>query len=412
MAGKIAVLLSCYPRMSETFVAQELLGLEQAGLDIEIISLMRPETAQRQPVNDEIRAPVHYLPYSLVFDLPAFVAAWSRQRRQANYAAAFAVFRRDLKRDFTTGRMRRFAQALVVADRLASRYSRLHANFIHKPATVADYVGLLTGLQWTCSAHAKDIWTEPEWDLRDKLKRLEWVVACTRHGFERLRALAADPGRVHLSYHGLDLKRFASFGGSRRPRTGAGASDCLAILTIGRMVPKKGFDTLLQAMALLPPDLCWRLTHIGSGSEAEMLKALAGALGIADRIDWLGTLDQRQVLNHYRAADLFVLPCRVAADGDRDGLPNVLVEAASQRLAIASTAVSGIPELIRDGVEGLLVPPDDPARLSAALLRLARDPDLRDGLGGNAERRVRSEFDHDRSIAFLSALFEGRRAAA
>jgi glycosyltransferase involved in cell wall biosynthesis len=412
MAGKIAVLLSCYPRMSETFVAQELLGLERAGLDIEIISLMRPETARRQPVNDEIRAPVHYLPYSLIFDLPAFVAAWRRQRRQARYGAAFAVFRRDLRRDFTSGRIRRFAQALVVADRLAPRYNRLHANFIHKPATVADYVGLLTGLAWTCSAHAKDIWTEPEWDLRQKLERLQWVVACTRHGVDRLRALAADPSRVHLSYHGLDLARFAPLAGSRPPRTGADAADSLTILAVGRTVPKKGFDTLLQALALLPPELAWRLDHIGSGGESEMLQAAARTLGIADRIDWLGTLDQPQVLEHYRRADLFVLPCRIAADGDRDGLPNVLVEAASQRLAIVSTTVAAIPELIRDGAEGLLVPPADPARLAAALLRLARDPELRDMLGRNAERRVRSEFDHHGSIAFLMALFDGRRAAA
>jgi glycosyltransferase involved in cell wall biosynthesis len=412
MAGKIAVLLSCYPRMSETFVAQELLGLEQAGLDIEIISLMQPETAQRQPINDEIRAPVHYLPYSLIVDLPAFFAAWRRQRRQPNYAAAAAVFRRDLRRDFTTGRIRRFVQALVVADRLASRYSRLHANFIHKPATVAHYVGLLSGLGWTCSAHAKDIWTEPEWELRDKLGRLDWVVACTGHGVERLRALAPDPGRVHLSYHGLDLKRFAPFEGMRAPRAGASAADCLRLLTVGRTVPKKGFDTLLQALALLPPDLCWRLRHIGSGSEAGTLKQLAEELGVADRIDWLGTLEQPEVLKAYRTADLFVLSCRIAANGDRDGLPNVLVEAASQRLAILSTTVSGIPELVRDGVEGLLVPPDDPPRLAAALLRLARDPALRDALGRNAERRVRSEFDHHRSIAFLTALFDGRRAAA
>ena len=199
---------------------------------------------------------------------------------------------------------------------------------------------------------------------------------------------------------------------SRPPRTGADAADSLTILAVGRTVPKKGFDTLLQALALLPPELAWRLDHIGSGGESEMLQAAARTLGIADRIDWLGTLDQPQVLEHYRRADLFVLPCRIAADGDRDGLPNVLVEAASQRLAIVSTTVAAIPELIRDGAEGLLVPPADPARLAAALLRLARDPELRDMLGRNAERRVRSEFDHHGSIAFLMALFDGRRAAA
>jgi glycosyltransferase involved in cell wall biosynthesis len=412
MTGKIAVLLSCYPRMSETFVAQELLGLEQAGLDIDIISLMRPETTQRQPINDEIRASVHYLPYSLIFDLPAFVAAWRRQRRQPGYGAAVAAFRRDLRRDFTTGRVRRFAQALVVADRLAGRYRRLHANFIHKPATVAHYVGLLTGIGWTCSAHAKDIWTEPEWELRDKLRALDWVVVCTRHGVERLRALAPDPASVHLSHHGLDLRRFSTFDEPRPARTGNGARDRLRLLTVGRTVPKKGFDTLLEALALLPSDLCWRLSHIGSGTEAEALKTLAARLGIADRIDWRGTLDQPEVLRAYRDADLFALPCRIAENGDRDGLPNVLMEAASQRMALVSTTVSGIPELITDGVEGLLVPPDDPPALAAALVRLMRDPALRDALGRNAERRVRSEFDHHRSIAFLMALFDGRRAAA
>ena len=412
MTGKVAVLLSCYPRMSETFVAQELLGLEQAGLDIEIISLMRPETAQRQPVNDEIRARIHYLPYSLLFDLPAFAAAWWRQRRQPRYAAALAAFRRDLRRDFTTGRIRRFAQALVVADRLAGRCSRLHANFIHKPATVAHYVGLLTGIGWTCSAHAKDIWTEPEWELRDKLRCLDWVVVCTRHGAERLRALAADPASVHLSYHGLDLRRFSAFDGLRPGRTGNGPADCLRLLAVGRAVPKKGFDTLLEALALLPRALCWRLSHIGSGTETEALQGLARRLGIADRIDWRGTLEQPEVLAAYRDADLFALPCRIAENGDRDGLPNVLVEAASQRLALVSTTVSGIPEFIGDGVEGLLVPPDNAPALAAALLRLARDPALREALGRNAEHRVRSEFNHHRGIAFLMTLFDGRRAAA
>ncbi len=130
------------------------------------------------------------------------------------------------------------------------------------------------------------------------------------------------------------------------------------------------------------------------------------------RIDWRGTLDQPEVLRAYRDAELFVLPCRIAGNGDRDGLPNVLIEAASQRMAMVSTTVSGIPEFITNGVEGLLVPPDDALALAAALLRLARDPALRDELGRNAERRVRSEFDHHRSIAFLMALFDGRRAAA
>src|SRR5690606_15495250 len=175
---------------------------------------------------------------------------------------------------------------------------------------------------------------------------------------------------------GLDFTRFpAPPDPAPDPaRDGSDAAAPVRLLAVGRAVEKKGFDHLLEALAALPPGLHWRLVHIGGGPLSAALRTRARALGLADRVAWRGPQPQQAVLAACRDADLFVLPCRIAADGDRDGLPNVLMEAQSQRLAVLSTRVSGVPELIEDGVTGMLVPPGDPAALSAALAALIADP--------------------------------------
>ena len=174
-----------------------------------------------------------------------------------------------------------------------------------------------------------------------------------------------------------------------------------ALYVVARAVEKKGLDTLLDALALLPPGLHWRLVHIGAGARLRKLKRRARRLGLDGRIAWQGARPQQTVLAALRAADLFVLPSRVARDGDRDGLPNVLMEAQSQRLAVVANRVAGIPELVRDGETGVLLPPGDPAALARAIEQLARDPALRGRLGSAAETRVRAHFD---SAAWLDQL--------
>ncbi|WP_353643180.1 glycosyltransferase family 4 protein [Mesorhizobium sp. WSM2239] len=403
---KIAVVLKGYPRLSETFIAQELLGLERAGLELVLVALRRPTDAKRHPVHDEIRAPVHYLPEYLHEEpwrvLRALLACLPRPA----FLRAARAFVSDLRRDRTRNRFRRFGQALVLAAEWPGEAEWLHAHFIHTPASVTAYASLLRGVPWTCSAHAKDIWTSPDWELAGKLASARWVVTCTRTGFEHLKALAGGKGRVHLSYHGLDLARFGPFDGKRPERDGSAPADPVVLVSVGRAVEKKGYDTLLRALALLPGDLSWRFEHIGGGEQLDRLKVLAEELGIAGRVTWKGALAQEEVLEHYRRADIFALACRIAADGDRDGLPNVLVEAASQKLTCVSTDVSGVPELLADGENGLVVPPDDPAPLAGALERAIRDPALRKRLGEAAEKRVRGYFDHMSSIRQLEALFE------
>ncbi|MCD7109234.1 glycosyltransferase family 4 protein [Rhizobium sp. DKSPLA3] len=403
---KIVVILKGYPRLSETFIAQELLGLEQSGLELSLISMRHPTDRKRHPVHDEIRAPVLYLPEYLHQEpLRVLRGLWAAVRRPG-FRTAFAAFRRDLARDISRNRVRRFGQAAVLAAEWPEGGNWLHAHFIHTPASVAAYTSLLTGIPWTCSAHAKDIWTSPDWELADKLATNRWTVTCTESGFHHLRTLAADRTTVHLSYHGLDLARFAPFTQPRRPHDGSDLADPVVILSVGRAVEKKGYDLLLKALASLPADLAWRFVHIGGGTLAKSLKDMATDLGIADRIDWLGAMAQEDVLARYRASDIFALACRIGADGDRDGLPNVIVEASSQRLVCLSTTISGVPELLSDGENGLLVPPEDPEAIANALERAIRDPELRKRLGDAAERRVRQDFDYHTSITQLRNLFE------
>ena len=405
------MVLKGYPRLSETFIAQELLGLEKAGLPLAIISLRRPTDVKRHPVHDEIRAPVHYLPEYLRDEPGRVLRAWFIARRLPGYGRAFRKFVRDYAKDRTRNRIRRFGQALVVAAEFPADADWLHAHFLHTPASVTAYASDMLGIPWTCSAHAKDIWTTPEWELRDKLNAARFVVTCTRAGFEYLRSLIPGRQTVHLSYHGLDLSRFGRPATPRPRRDGSIASDPVILLSVGRAVEKKGYDILLDALALLPTGLHWRFVHIGGGEKLPELKDQAGKLGLAERITWRGALAQEEVLDHYRSSDLFVLACRIARDGDRDGLPNVLLEASSQGLCCVSTSVSGVPELLTEGVNGLVVEPENPAALAAAIERAIREPILRERFGGAAEETVCTRFDHHVSIDQLTALFASVRPA-
>ena len=405
MRGTVAFILKGYPRLSETFIAQEIRALEERGLAIAIVSLRRPTDACAHPVHAEIQAPVSYLPEYL-WHAPARVwRAWRAVRRMAGYRGALRTWLRDLLRDRTANRARRFGQALVLANELPPGTVHLHAHFLHTPASVARYASLMTGLPWSCSAHAKDIWTSPEWEKTEKLADCRWLTTCTAVNRDHLAALA-PPGRVGLAYHGIDLARFPPSGdGPRSRRDGSDPDDPAVILSVGRAVAKKGYDDLIAALAALPGALSWRLVHIGDGPLGGSLRRQAREAGIAGRITWLGAQPQDVVLANYRAADLFVLASRIADDGDRDGLPNVLMEALSQRVAAVSTRVSAVPELIEDGVSGVLVAPGDRPALAGAIARLIADPERRAALGAAGEARVAGEFPMRRGIDRLAERF-------
>ena len=405
----VAVVVKGYPRLSETFIAQEILALERLGLPLLIVSLRRPADGRVHELHRAIRAPVLHLPEYLRDSPGRVLAGLTGQLTNPRLARTLLAWLRDLRRDPTANRVRRLGQALVLAAELPAGVGRLHVHYLHTPASVGRYAALLLGLPLSLSAHAKDVWTIPDWEKREKLRAAEWTVTCSRMNLEHLRALA--PGAdVELVYHGLDLARFPA--PDRRPGPdGTDPANPVRIVTVARAVEKKGLDLLLAGLARLPVDLHWRLEHLGGGPLLPLLEAQAAALGLAGRIAWLGTATQDEVLGALLRADLFCLPARVAADGDRDGLPNVVMEAMSQELPVVAARVAAIPEIVRDGVTGLLVPPEDPDAVASAIARLAREPALRSAMGRAGRRRVAEEFGAERGVARLAARF-GLAAAA
>jgi glycosyltransferase involved in cell wall biosynthesis len=401
---RVAFVLKGYPRLSEAFIAQEIAALERGGLDILIVSLRRPADSRRHPIHDEIRAPVRYLPEYLLREPLRVLRAWLAIRKTPGYRIARATWLRDLRRDPTPNRIRRFGQALVLAAELPPDVERLHAHFLHTPASVTRYAAILRRLPWSGSAHAKDIWTTPEWEKREKLAECDWLVTCTCVNRDHLSALA-PAGRVELVYHGIDLARFAPAPSIRIGADGSDGRHPVTILSVARLVEKKGTDVLIDALARLPKELHWRFVHVGGGPLKRSLQRQAADLGIADRITWKGARAHDEVLEEYRQADLFALACRVARDGDRDGLPNVLGEAQSQGLACVATRVSAIPELIADGASGVLVQENDAAALAAALEALIRDPARRRALGEAGRARVRARFTLEANFARLAVKF-------
>lgn len=396
-----------WPRLSETFVARELLGLERRGFSLRVVSIRGPREAQRQPVAERLRAPVHYLPPEGARGLPALLAAAAATvaRRPR---AALAALRRALGRVRARGAepLRRWLEAcwLVEALRLGrgSSVRHLHAHFLHAPAELAEHAASMSGLGFSATGHARDIYTSPPEELAARVGAADFVLTCTDYNRRHLCALpGVDGRRVRLCYHGVELEAFPP----------AASCDTSRLLSVGRLVPKKGHDQVLRALALLRAhgeEFQWEL--FGAGPLEAGLKALAAELGLGSRAAFHGAVAHPRLAARLSEGGVAVFGCVEAEDGDRDGLPNALLEAMAAGLPVVATAVSAIPEALRDGVDGLLVPPRDPAALAAALRRLRRDPVLAARLGASARERARA-FDAEscldecaRSFAALESL--------
>ncbi len=429
---RVAYVLKGYPRLSELFIASEIWRLEQLGIDLQLYVCRPPDEDTRHPIVDRIRAEPTWLPATtslsattaprwLARNLPAFAPALRRvaRRHPRGLARAAAASLRQSIRARQGWRPRRiYLKELLWAVALADEIDRgpgtdhLHAHFAHGTTTVAWLGSRILGLPFSFTGHAKDIYREslnPAGLLRRKLNEAAFAVTCTGANLDHLRAIAPE-ARIHLVYHGLNAELTALLDAA----PAAERPPHLRIVSVGRLVPKKGFDVLIRAVGQLHHrGVAVELVVAGeTGSEAAALSDLVAGLGLEAVVQFRGTVSQAQLLTELRRSSVFALACRVDADGDRDGIPNVLVEAMAAGLPAVSTTVSGIPELVTDGVTGLLVPPDDPAALAVALHRLARDPELGRRLAAAGTAAVHERFDGERLARQLVELFAGRPPVA
>jgi glycosyltransferase involved in cell wall biosynthesis len=407
----VAFVLRCFPRLTETFIAQEICALEERGMKVQIWSLAYPKDITVHAVHRRVRAPISYLPEGFFKESWRITKAMFSALRQPAFGTVFKKVIRDFNGDPSRRHIKAFMQAVVLAYELDPDIPHLHAHHLSLPSTVAQYAAMLSGRTWSFSAHAKDIWLTSDTEKREKLAHSVWGVTCTQVGQGHLAALAPHADHVALAYHGLDVRRFPSPLSIRAKRDGSDPFGAVRLLSVGWAVEKKGYDDLIRALASLPPDLNWQFAHVGEGSLLDDIKLMVKKANLSHRMVFMGAMVQTKITDLMRAADIFVLPCKAAQNGDRDGLPNVLLEAASQHLTIVSTNFSAIPEFIRNGVEGYLVPPTDWLALSNTLNMLIRDPERRITLGDAVHARLMQKFTVEAHIPVieqrLKAMLKG-----
>lgn len=397
MTKKILYLMKGYPRYSETFIAQEIHLLEQLGFDLHIVSLRLPDSSQRHPIHDQIKAPVLYLPEYLKDEPIRVLKALFNLRNFQNKKKMFRFWWQMRRYSKFANWMRRLGQAIVLANEFPEDIAHIHVHFLHTPGTVGCLTSMLTNLKWSCSAHAKDIWTITEQEKKDKLNDMQWLTTCTRTGQEHLQTLVEDPKKIHLDYHGVDFTRFEF------AEESSALTDKFAIVSVGRPVDKKGYKYLLLALSILNSRSDWHFYHIGQGELLDELKEFGEELGLQDRITWYGAKPQPFVLGLYRQGDLFVLPCIQSEDGDRDGIPNVFVEAQSQKLCCLATDLPSVLELIDHEKTGYIVPQRDPHALAEAITYLIEHPEELKKFANAGQKNVLENFDCQKQIHPLAA---------
>jgi glycosyltransferase involved in cell wall biosynthesis len=386
-APRLAYVIGTYPSLTTTFIDREIELLRRWGVTVQVVSLRRP----RQGLSEDQRWLQHGVRYVLPARPFAVLTSHARflfTRPRAYLAALLHVVGRPHPSVRHRGRsLMHVAMAVHVAKLVQDgpEIDHVHAHFVDRATTVAMVVSRLLGLPYSATAHANDIYVEPVL-LPEKLRRASFVATCTRYNAEHLASIGADGAEVVCVHHGLDLAAY-------RPDRAARAT-VPTVLTVAQLKPKKGLLDLVDACAELHRrGHAFRCEIVGEGPLRAELEARIRARELGDVVQLLGALDHPTVVEHYRRAELFVLPCVTGPDGDRDGIPNVILEAMAMELPVVSTRHSGIPEAVEDGGSGLLVAPHDQEALVDAMAQLLVDPDLGRRLGRRGREIVRDSFD-------------------
>ena len=401
---KIAYVLSSFPGLTTTFVDREILEVQRSGIELVLVSMWTPPECG---VSEEIRGLAETTKYLLP-------APWFRLltahlhfalTRPWTYLTTliYLLTRRHSKFGDWVRTIFYFIVGVWAAELLCTeRIDHIHAHFASRATAVAMTASGLLRVPYSLTAHAYDIYVSPQL-LPEKMAGASFVVTCTGYNKMYLESIAGRrlAGKVHLVYHGLDLTQFAPV--CLPPRNGRRP----LLLSVGQLKEKKGFSYLIEACRFLKNrGYDFRCEIVGEGPKRAELEALITALDLDGTVVLQGALPHSEVVARYAQATLFALACVLAEDGDRDGIPNVVLEAMAMQVPVVSTRLSGIPEVVEDGLTGLLVQPGDAKTLADALARLLDAPDLRERLGRQGRKRVEERFNSRNNVGQLIELFE------
>lgn len=393
----LAYVLKRFPRISETFVAAELIELERLGERVTVYAVSRPAEAFTHGFLDELGADVVYLPYRPIRQPVRVGKALGRgilRDRSRWFRTAATALRRP-----SLPAWRLLLQATVLrAEMLEARIDHAHAHFATSAADLVSLCRQMGGPTYSVTAHAKDIYHEQvrHEDLRRKLEGALFVATVSEDNRKYLNSVLNGSGRVCVVPNSVDLRRLGSVS-ERRPEPGL-------VISVARLVEKKGLPDLVEACGILRArGVPVRLEIAGDGPLLEDLRSSSARHGLDGALH--GAMPHEAVRELYERAAVFCLPCVVASTGDRDGLPTSVLEAMALGVPVVTTGVNGLAETVVDGVTGLTVPEHDPPALADALGRLLADPALASQLAEAGRRHVEEGFSLERSASLLRSLF-------
>ncbi len=405
MTLHVGYVVKRFPRSSETFIAQEILELERQGVKVSVFTLWPNDSAAEHGWLGEIEAEVVHCG-----DLP-LSEAWKwlhRRRPEAQGGAERAVLEAFAYPD-RRGRHRLKESVAVAAAALERGVGHLHAHFANDPAFVAYLGHLASGLPFSFTAHAKDLYAKalPAPLLERIVLRSSFSVTVSEDNRRHLQGVLSERAsrRILMLHNGVDLTRLSP------PQAGPDGHSVVSISCIARLIEKKGIDTLLEGLSLLTRrGVETRAVIVGDGPLRDELEQQADEAGLGERVTFTGLLPHEDALAHVGSSDLFVLPARVARSGDQDALPTVLLEAMALGRPCISTPVGGIAEIVVPSETGLIVPSDRPLALAEAISELAENPHLRGQMGAAGRRRTEELFDLSTNVGRLAEWFSASRA--
>jgi len=392
---RVGYVVKRYPRYSETFIVNEILAHEAAGLSLDIFALRLSNDTHFQDTIARVRAPVTYLPATSELSVSEF---WNELmatiKTMPGWASGLDAAQGEVARDVY--------QAAVLALRAREKgIEHLHAHFATSATTVARLAALFAGLTYSFTAHAKDIFHEDvkHSDLHRKIQDASSVITVSDFNVGFLQdKFGPSADKVQRIYNGLDLSLLPYSSPHDRPPR---------IVAVGRLIEKKGFADLIAACdELHQRNINFECQIIGGGPLMSPLNVDINQRGLQNKVKTLGPLPQRDVMACLQHAAVFAAPCVVGADGNRDGLPTVLLEAMALGAPCVSTDVTGIPEAIKHEHSGLIVPQKDAAALANALEHLLSHPQERARLAQQARHMIEENFDIHRNTTALRSVFE------